>query len=245
MKLRRQNEARRREGSAFTLMEMLVTMSVFILLSGAVFGIITATFKGVSTLEDDQGRRDQIVALHAFLGKQITGITPETSIVSYRRGDGDGLEINGIILGQRNQIAAIDAAIQPNGYYTLRLCRFAPGNYNRATGLTGTQFDTFRFFQTLVEKDDASLTWVPLVRDVTKLSWKFQDLNNPQWFDRWTDPMRRPVIVEFAVQQAGGTLQPVTMDFWVPNMLQPGEQLALRNAAANPTNAAPEPTPTP
>jgi len=111
--------------AGFTLLEMVITLSIFILLAAAVFGIMTGVLQGASSLQDNQNRRDQIAALNAFLKKKLGEMPAGSALISYRRGDGEGLAQNGIILGQESLAVAIDAKVQANGYYTLRYATFS------------------------------------------------------------------------------------------------------------------------
>ncbi len=195
--------------AGFTLLEMVITLSIFILLAAAVFGIMTGVLQGASSLQDNQNRRDQIAALNAFLKKKLGEMPAGSALISYRRGDGEGLAQNGIILGQESLAVAIDAKVQANGYYTLRYATF--------TGAGANNLVNWQLFEQAITNDDASINWSPLIRDIKAVSWKFQDLNITQWLDQWNNASAKPNLVEFSTQLAGDS-QPVTMDFWLPRI---------------------------
>ena len=197
--------------SGFTLLEMIITLAVFILLATAVFGLMTAVLESTATLQDNQDRRDEIAALNAYLKNQLTGMTAQGTITSYLRGDGEGLNQNGLIYGTYNSAAAIDAKVQPNGYYTLRVTTLVT-----APSQTQQQ-DARSALQQSVTADDPSLTWVTLMTDIKTLDWKFQDLNITDWVEQWSTGSV-PNLIEFTMQP-GGELQPTTMDFWIPKLV--------------------------
>jgi len=205
---RRRNTAVRRTG--FTLLEMMITLAIFILLASAVFGIMTGVLQGTSTLQDNSNRRDQVAALNAFLNKKLAEMVAASTLVSYQRGDGDGLVQNGIVFGTANLATAIDAKAQPNGYYALRLATFA------TEAASNQPQDARQVLQLAVTTDDPTLAWTPLMGDLKTLDWKFLDFNQTVWVELWSSSSK-PNLLEFSMQPAGD-LQPTTMDFWLPNI---------------------------
>ncbi len=212
-----------RRAAGFTLLEMVITMAIFLLLAGAVFGVITGVLQSTSSLHENQGRRDQIAALNAFLKKKLGDLPVTSSLISYRRGEGEGLVQNGIVFGKVENVTAIDAKLQPNGYYTLRL-GFAGGTLSSAGA------NNFP-----IPDDDTTspFKWTPLIHDVKTLHWKFQDKDTSQWVEQWGQTNNKPGIVEFSMKIAGD-LQPVTMDFWLPPLTQASVTLPVRAPASAP-----------
>jgi prepilin-type N-terminal cleavage/methylation domain-containing protein len=200
----------RRKKSGFTLLEMMITLAVFIMLAAAVFGLMSGVLESTSTLEDNQNRNDQVSALNAFLKNKLMQLPARSTLFSYMRGTGDGLNQNGIIFGNANQATVIDAKVQPNGYYTLRITTFA-------TSADPSQpQDARQVLQTAVTADDPTLSWATLMTDLKTLDWKFQDLNVTNWVELWNNGSN-PNLIEFTFQPAGD-LQPTTMDFWLPQI---------------------------
>jgi len=198
--------------NGFTLLEMMITLAIFLLLAAAVFGILTGVLQTSSSLQDNQNRRDQTVSLNAFLKKKLGEMSAQSVLISYKRGDGEGLLQNGIIFGQDEMVTAIDAKIQANGYYTLRFAAYDP-----AMMPNGSSASPETIFYDAIANDNTSVNWKPLIRDIKTLDWKFQDLNSTQWFDQWSNAGAKPNLVEFSMQGAGD-LQPSTMDFWIPRI---------------------------
>lgn len=194
----------------FTLFEMMVTLAVFVLLAAAVFGLMTGVIQSSSTLQDNQNRRDEIAALNAYMKKKLTQLPANTSLISYQRGDGEGLLQNGIVFGTINDAMVFDAKVQPNGYYTIRMATFIT-----STDPSQSQ-DARQTLQQLASTDDPSVVWTNLMSDIKTLDWKFLDFNATIWVDLWPNNAK-PNLVEFSMQPAG-ELQPTTMDFWVPKI---------------------------
>jgi prepilin-type N-terminal cleavage/methylation domain-containing protein len=223
----------------FTLLEMVITLSIMLLLFAAVFEIMTGVFQSSGTLQDNQNHRDQIVALGAFLKNKLGGMSVQSIFISYRRGDGEGLLQNGIILGDSDMATAIDAKIQPNGYYTLRLVRANADSLLKELSSTPNAPQQANLVASsltqLVTQDDPSLQWVPLIRDIKSLDWKFQEYSNPKWDDYWTSA-NKPNLVELSLQLAGD-LHPDTMDLWIPTLTPVSFSVPQTQTNTPPNNA--------
>lgn len=204
------SSSQRSRSAAFTLLEMMIAMAVFLLLTAAVFGMITGVLETTSTLTDNQNRRDQIMSLNAFMTTQLRDLSPRGSLISYQRGSGDGLKLNGIIWGEAGSAQVLDAKIQPNGLYLLRLASAGRGDIPEGSADT-----PLTLLARLASSDDSSLTWTPLVRDVKTVEWKFKDLNATDWLEQWPNRGAKPMWMEFTMQIAG-ELHPALMDFWIP-----------------------------
>lgn len=194
----------------FTLVEMMITLAVFLLLAAAAFGLLNGVLRGAMALTDNQNHVDEIVALKAYLDKKVGELPARSTLISYQRGDGEGLVQNGIVYGTVNFATAIDAKVQPNGYYTLRLSSF------ETEAGSGQAQDARQVLATGASSDDPTLVWTPLISDVKTLDWKFLDFNQTLWVEIWSSGTK-PNLMELSLQLAGDQ-QPTTMDFWVPKM---------------------------
>jgi prepilin-type N-terminal cleavage/methylation domain-containing protein len=211
-----------RSTRAFTLVEMVITMAIFVLLAGAVFGIITGVLQSADVLQDNQNRRDEIMALQEFLKTQLDAMPANATFHSYQRGNGDGLSVNGIIFGTAGLLTAIDAKAQPNSLYTLRVATFST---------SGDDIHAANVFDKAVTGDDDSLNWRDLIRDVKSVDWKFMAQNASLWTDNWPlTTTTKPNLVEFSIQLAGEA-QPAVADLWIPPIA--GTQLLASPVSAN------------
>ncbi len=188
----------------------MITLAIFILLAAAVFGLMSGVIGSTGTLQDNQNQRDQMASLTAFMKKKIGAMPVASTLVSYQRGNGDGLVQNGIIFGTVNYATAFDAEVQPNGYYTLRLTSVSTST------ATEQQQDARQVLQQSVTTDDPTLNWTPLVKYIKTLDWKFLDFNVTQWVELWSSSAK-PNLMEFTLQPATDS-QPTTIDFWLPKL---------------------------
>ena len=209
----------------FTLIEVLVTLAIFILLTASVFGIMTAVFQSSNALKENQNRQDEVSALRAFLKNRFDSLGATDHLMTYARGDGDGMHVNGILMIAQSgsDAQAIDASRQPNGLYSLRLAR---------PSVDDLPINLASFFQK-VDKNVDALTWTSLIQDVKSIDWKFQSTSSPEWTDEWTGDTTKPALIECTVQLAGDA-QPTVMDFSLPHLVASPSQAPVE-AAANGT----------
>jgi prepilin-type N-terminal cleavage/methylation domain-containing protein len=198
--------------SGFTLIEVVITLCVFVLLAAAVFSIFGATLESAAGLQDNQARNDQTEALGAWFKRSLLDMPANGTVVSYRRDD-IPFHVAGLVWGAGNDLRALDLHLQANGEYTLRLAAYQPSSSSsyQVGGLTGLL--ALPQFVNEVERDDSALAWRTLVHDLKAADWRFLPFNTDQWLDASLG--QKPAIVELTFQQAGATA-PVTEDFWIP-----------------------------
>jgi len=214
-------DRRPRNGAGFTLLEMMMALAAFILLVSAVFTLMSGVIQSTATLQNNQNLHDQTSALNAFMKKKLEQMPANSTIVSYQRGEGEGLLQNGIIFGNLNFATAIDAKAQPNGYYTLRIATF------ETSAAPDQPPDARQVLLLAATTDDPTMTWTPLMTDIKMLDWKFLDFNATQWVDLWSSTSP-PNLVEFSLQPSGD-LQQSTMDFWLPKI----DTISLNTSSAS------------
>jgi prepilin-type N-terminal cleavage/methylation domain-containing protein len=205
----------------FTLIEMMITLGVFLLLAGAIFSIFGATLQSASTLEDNQNREDETQALGSWLRQSLLALPAEGNLVSYHR-DGRPFDVSGIIWGAGDDLRALDLQPQANGNYTLRLASYRPGDAGSLSGLPpgpAGYTAALAAFQTQVFQDDPGLSWRPLIRDLKSVDWRFRTANVTVWQD--TSVGGKPVLAEMTLQAAGAT-GPIVDDFWIPPVQSAG-----------------------
>jgi len=209
----------------FTLIEVIITLSIFLLLAGAVFGIFTATLESVASLQDNQNQSDETQALGAYLKKSFLDVPAQGTIASFHR-DNAPFKVSGIIWGSGDDLRALDMQLQRNGYYTLRMTSYTPPAFPQGPALT--------IFQRQVVTNDSTLLWRPLLRDVRTADWRFREPNSSIWEEQTSSA--RPSLAEFTIELAGANLG-VTDDFWIPPTQPAGNAVAA--AAANNTGGVP------
>jgi prepilin-type N-terminal cleavage/methylation domain-containing protein len=203
--------------SGFTLIEVVITLCVFVLLAAAVFSIFSATLESAAGLQDNQARNDEVQSLGAWLKRSLLDMPASGTVVSYHRDDMP-FHVAGLVWGVGNDLQALDLHLQANGEYTLRLAAYQPSSSPsyQVSGLTDTL--ALPQFVNEVERDDSALAWRTLVRDLKAADWRFLPFNTNEWLDASLG--QKPAIVELTFQQAGAPA-PVTEDFWIPPTQSP------------------------
>jgi prepilin-type N-terminal cleavage/methylation domain-containing protein len=200
----------RRRRTGFTLIEVIITLTIFVILTACVFGIMTAVFQSSNDIRDNQNRRDEVSAFGAYLKNCLANLTSDDRILSYRRGNGEGLSVNGVILEVQGTMKAIDATPQDNGLFGIRLAQ--PGDFDPTPSLDS--------FSQELDKHLSALVLIPLLKDVHTIKWRFRLLQAPDWQPDWTSQASNPDLVECSVQLAGDDI-PTTMDFSIPRLVAP------------------------
>jgi len=196
----------------FTLIEMIITLAVFLLLAGAIFSIFGATLQSADTLQDDQNREDQAEALGAWLRQSLLALPAQGTLVSYHRNDRP-FHVSGIIWGTGDNLRALDLQAQANGQYLLR---FATANEDDDATDQAQHWGytpALTKFQTQVFNDDPALNWRVLVRDLQSADWRFRVLNGIDWTDTATSG--KPLLAELTFQPSGAA-GAIVDDFWIP-----------------------------
>jgi prepilin-type N-terminal cleavage/methylation domain-containing protein len=222
----------------FTLIEMIITLCVFVLLAAMVFSIFDATLESAGTLQDNQNRQDRVEALAAWLKQSLLALPANGTFVSYHR-EGRPFHVSGIIWGAGTDLQALDLQAQANGNYTLRLAACPQPDSSspeyQFTDLTGTAgySPALARFQTQVFNDDSALPWRPLMRDLKSADWRFRGLNAIDWQDTFT--MGKPVLVQLRFLPPG-TSSAIVDDFWIPPTTLPTNPVVATPASltANP-----------
>jgi prepilin-type N-terminal cleavage/methylation domain-containing protein len=196
----------------FTLIEMIITLSVFLLLAGAIFSIFGATLQSADTLQDDQNREDQSEALGAWLRQSFLALPAQGTLVSYHRNDRP-FRVSGIIWGTADNLHALDLQAQANGHYLLRLAVANEVADGTGPAQTAGYPAALAKFQTQVFDDDPALSWRVLVRDLQSADWRFRVANSTDWSDVATSG--KPLLAELTFQPAAAA-GAIVDDFWIP-----------------------------
>jgi len=222
---------RRTRAGGFTLIEMIITLSVFLLLAAAIFGIFGATLQSASTLQENQNREDAVQALGAWLRQSLLEIPSGGVLVSYHRDD-QPFRVSGIIWGIDHNLRALDIQAQGNGNYLLRLANYREADDHLATAFADSTGPTVSaeavaHFKTQVLENDSNLSWRTLLRDIKSANWRFRSTASTDWVDSSSEG--RPLLAELTLQSSG-MIGSVVDDFWIPP-LQPAGGVALPVAA--------------
>jgi prepilin-type N-terminal cleavage/methylation domain-containing protein len=195
--------------AGFTLIEMVVTLGVFVLLAGSVFGILSAVLQSSTRLADDQRRQDEATALEGYLQHRFQRVADSAGVLfTYRRDAQDGAR--GLIFSDGNDLVALNTGYQANGYRNLRQARFVP-----PPDVAGNAQAGALLFERFILRGDDSIVWRPLLGDLRQIDWKFRLKDGAEWVEDLLPSQTPPSLVEMTLEIAGD-LRARTADFWMP-----------------------------
>jgi prepilin-type N-terminal cleavage/methylation domain-containing protein len=214
----------------FTLLEMIMVLSLVAMISGMVFGVMRVSLRtAVETqkmqMEDDELNRFIRLCRHTFQNLPATAVltlkitetgTPvqqELTIAAVPEAFAFGanpMSYKDSILGQRPDIEATTANETGTELYYVGLSRedLIPVDPTRADQIASTTGEG------LATPDDQGRYWMPLLANVTSLTWRFYREDQDEWVEEW-DSTTLPQLVEMNLLLNGRTL-PLRSIFAVP-----------------------------
>ena len=221
--------------SGFTLIEVTVSLLILALIAGGIFAALQGTISEAASIRDAQTRQQQIDGLLELCRTTFRTLPGNASVESRVREE-KGKTVPELIFRNAPFVLAWDSAqrldavtvlgLRPQigGLSTLSILRVSD------PGLARDPVDGV---------SDAA--WMPLVPDLSKVSWRFYDASSGRWLDLLPRGTARPTAVELQLTPSGAT-EPVRMVFWIPPVVTPPVATTFSNTpdtATNPAAAAP------
>ena len=199
-----------RPRGGFTLLEIVMALTLLALLSGMVFGIVriamrTAMDTRAMQMENDEVSRFIMLCRHTFQNLPSTAILT-LKITETGTPVQQELTISGVpetfafgvnpmsykdtILGLRPDLVATEASETGERLYSIGLSRedLIPTDPNQSSGIASTTGEG------LATPDDQGRYWMPLLANVTSLNWRFLK-EEDVWEEEW-DSTNLPLLVE-------------------------------------------------
>lgn len=223
-------------------MEVILSLSLLALLSGMVFGIVrvsmtTAMETRQVQLENDELNRFISLCRHSFqslpstaiLTLKITDTSQPIKQELTMSGAPDAfscglnpMSYNDTIIGTRPDYAATEAAESGQQIYYLALSRKDIIPKDPDTGEIVAQTTG----EGVAAPDDQGRYWMPLMQNVSSLTWRFYKAADDTWVEEWDDT-NLPQLVEMNLLLAERTL-PIRVVFALPTVKLAGANPALR-----------------
>ncbi len=185
----------RRRG--FTLIEVIVSISVLVIVSGSVFLIMRAALEASAALESTQLEFQRHETLRRVLDRMFRELPGGVRLTALaREGDAGSTQVelapfDPLEPWRRTRDPLKEAALtlqeQANGLYTFGVRLRDP----EVRALAGSLAEGEEFF--------------PLMRDVRLVTWRFFSSDSMEWVASWTSAATRPALVEFTWQAGDGT----------------------------------------
>lgn len=202
--------------SGFTLIEMVVALSIFVLLIGGIFAIANGTLELSNDLTYAQERALMRQNLIEFLRKSFRTLPGDSSIELGVKSVGSTylptLRIySGGTSFSPGPALSPDASVE---VYTEE----RPGGYLRIglRGLDGDQTRAVRQGKAAAKVDKSAE--LPLLDNVGRFEWRFYDARTNQWTNYWKEAQGRPMFAELMLSLDDA--QEVRSVFWIPPVVR-------------------------
>ena len=207
----------RRPAAAFTLMEVLVALSVFVLLMSGIFTIANSTMELGNDLALVQDRSQIRQNFIEFLRRSFRNLPGEAEVrLSVRQQGGNYLPTLNVVNGGSSFTPG--SALPPDTSVEV-YAEERPGGYLRVAlrVLDDRQTAAVRSGQTV--RYARSQETIPLLDNVSRFEWRFFDAASNRWENNWKQA-RRPLLAEMQLRLDDGFEARAV--FWVPPVLPNG-----------------------
>lgn len=227
----------------FTLLEMLVALSAFVLLMGGIFTIANSTMELGNDLAVAQDRSRIRLNFIEFLRRSFRTLPGEAELrLTVQARGGTYLPNLNIVNGGSSLTPG--GALPPDTSVDL-FAEERPGGYLRVgiRLLDSNQTQSLRNGQPVRYARNQEV--LPLLDNVSRFEWRIYDGTSNRWENTWKDA-RRPLYAEMTLRLDDGFETRAV--FWIPPVArQAAVQTAVSGAPLAPgdPNAPPPPPPTP
>lgn len=222
----------RARSSAFTLFEMLISLSAFVMLMGGIFAIANATLELSNDMviaQDNSLVRQNFIN---FIRRSFRNLPGEAEVrLSVQPRGGTYVPTINIVNGGSSFTPG--SSLPPDTSVEL-FADERPGGYLRVSlrVLDERQTAAVRSGQpTRLSKD---LDTIPLLDNVGRFEWRFYDHSTNRWENNWKEP-RRPLLAEMTLRLNDGFETRAV--FWLPPVLP--NAVAVNPAPIPNQNSAP------
>ena len=217
-------ERRALNSDAFSLLEVVIALTILAMITGTLFAIIKGSVRGASDIERTQRENDQI---NRFL--ELCRITfqtmPSSATLTLKQLDSSGMSSS-----QELSIAGVPTCFgfgaAPTSYEEtvigLRPDVIVPTSEDGSPRylLSITRKDILAasadasqivVFTTGLDEnpeyapDDQQRTWLPLLRGVKMMKWRFFKDSSDEWLEEWSES-KWPDLIELQLQMEGRSL---------------------------------------
>lgn len=246
----------------FTLVEVVIGMTIFSLIAGSIFGIIFQAGSEAAAIRDMEARDQQVSRFVTLLRESLEALPMEGSVALVNDdetisgwpeltfADVPTAFVFGVNPGTAGEtIIGLRPVTQPlpqlEGYtqplFNIALSReLSEGDENESgMNLRAGTDDLF------VDEDEEGRRWLPLVENVTALGWRYWNAEDLLWveMDDWTEGDSLPSLLEMTL--ADPFRPPLRVVFQIPeHATEPAEDGGDDDSSSDTgsTTAAPAPT---
>ncbi|MDH4475147.1 MAG: prepilin-type N-terminal cleavage/methylation domain-containing protein [Verrucomicrobiaceae bacterium] len=224
-----QSAIRNSSPPAFTLIEVVVALTILSMMTGTLFAIIQGSVRAASQIEQLQRETDSINRLLDGLRKTFSSL-PSTATLTLTLPDANATDQQELLItGAPNTFgfgikpisyspttialrpdaaARVDEAGAPLHSLSISREDLIPPT-DESSGVTQNQE-----LDGVLAQDDQGRTWMPLLPEVSTLKWRFYQLKDETWLEEWSRSTW-PDLIEIQLLMRD-RVNPIRMVFSVP-----------------------------
>jgi Prokaryotic N-terminal methylation motif len=202
----------RRHHPAFTLIEVVLALSILVLLAGALFSTVKVTMETTAVLQQTQQFRQKIFGFFTLVEETFRAL-PASALLVWGTREEQGLGLPEIILREAPGALAWGERRLFSG--EIALVTRAEANRTITLGLERREVE----LSTGQMKPNPP--WLPLLTQLKKVQWRFFDSRNGNWQEFWNDGATHPTLIELSLEFEGET-ERWSHVFWLPPLQTAG-----------------------
>ncbi|MFQ3669994.1 MAG: prepilin-type N-terminal cleavage/methylation domain-containing protein [Verrucomicrobiia bacterium] len=188
---------RRRSPQGFTLIEVIVSISVLVIVSSSVFLIMRTALEASTALESTQLEFQRQETLRRVLDRMFRELPATVRLTALaREGDAGATQIE---LAPFDPLEPWRPTRDPLKEAALTLQEQANSLYTFGVRLRDPELRAF------TASPAEGTEFFPLMRDVRLVTWRFFSADTQEWLASWTSAATRPALIEFTWQPGDGT----------------------------------------
>lgn len=192
--------------AGFTLFEVLLSVSIFLLMSAAIFMAVTAGIRTTTAIAQHRLHSDRVDTLLSFLRNVFTNLPPSAEICLQNREVSAGVFVSELLIQKAPGIFSWEEG--NSGNHVISILTTSGGTLAIKSFRDTLSEDERRRF--LLEKTG----WTRLLDQVQRIRWRFFDTSSRNFLEEWN--FGRPRLIEMTLWETGE--DPVTAQFWIPEV---------------------------
>ncbi len=189
----------------FTLFEVLVSLGLFLLMSGAIFMIASTAIRTSVLLTQHRLNSERRETLLSFLRSVFINLPPSAELLFQIRELSDGVLAPELHFQQAPGIFP-----WKGGSSSAHVISMLPGTQQGTLAIKSYSASLSEDERKQVQLEKSG--WVHLLKGVSQIQWKFFDVTSNSFREEWN--FGRPQLVEMTLWQVDQ--HPVTAQFWIP-----------------------------
>ncbi len=207
---------RQKTGRAFTLLEVLLAVTIFLLLAGGIFAAVTVSIKASGEIVRIGQEAERLDALQRFL-RQIFSNLPGTARIELRvrpvSGRGNAVEL---LLWPVPEFASFSQNARETGGLALGALPDGSGMFTLSLTNFGAELSADNR-----DKQMQGAAWTAMLPGIREVQWRFAAAETNGLQETWDPSNGRPGLANLEITMADGTEK--HWQFLIPALQPPGD----------------------